>query len=168
MRILLVLLIIGLILAACGPAATEVPTPLPTAVPPQVTDVGGDWAIGFQYEFPEGAFAEGTHRYRYLMHCPIFSAEDMNTDWLLFELSDEVELSPEPVYLRLSGLSSEPLSPAFLPTRTFHPDQKFIAVVHYIGLARLAAEQAASECELLIFWDSDRRQMLVPKEPFEQ
>lgn len=168
MRGLWILVLAGLILAACGPAATEVPTPLPTAVPPEVTGIGGSWAVGFTHEFRPGEFAAGVHRYRFLLHCPPLGTEDVNTDWFLFELSEEADLNPGPLYLRLNGISSEPLVPGFLASRTFHPDQQFIAAVHYVGLSRLAAEQAVTECELLVFWDNVGRQMLVPGEPFEQ
>ena len=168
MRRLLLVFFSSLALASCGATPTPVPTPLPTAVPPDSVQLAGSWAIGFQYEFPAGEFAKGVHRYRYWLHCPPFSAEDTNIDWILFEVSEEAELQPGPLYLRLHGLSPDPLTPSSHSTNAIHPDQQLIAVVHYVGLPRTVTEAAAEECEVMIFWDNIGRQLLMPMEPFEQ
>jgi len=166
MKHLLILCLVGLTLAACGPTA-EVPTPLPTAVPPEV-DQFGNWGITFQHEFPVGTFGPGPHRFRYLGQCPILLEQDFVTEWIFFEISEDAELQSGPVYLRLRGLSAEPLLLSYPATATLHPEQQIIAVVHFIDIARSAADLAVSGCEILIFWDEMGRQLLKATEPFEQ
>lgn len=168
MRRLFVLCLTGLCLAACGSTA-EVPTPLPTAVPPDIMPAGDEelWAISFKYEFPEKTFELGPHRYRLWVHCPVVSAEDTVTDWRLFEVSDGVLPRKEPIYLRLLGLSNEPLAPSYNTNNVFDPDRPVIAVVHLVGLPGQAASLAASGCEGLILWDNGARQALQPGEPFQ-
>jgi hypothetical protein len=165
-RSLLFLCLIGLLLAACG-QAPPAPTSLPTAVPPDAIpeEDAGLWAVGFQYDFPAETFGLGDHRYRFLIHCPVV-LEDTNTDWQFFQISDEVPLQPEPIYLRLQGLSSESFSPAYITNTTFHPDRPVIAVVYLVGLARPAAELASADCEVIVFWDAVGRHALAAGEPF--
>ena len=168
MRCPLVLCLVGLILAACGPTA-EVPTPLPTAVPPDVMPAGdeGFWAISFKYEFPEETFGLGLHRYRLWIHCPVMSAEDTVTDWLMFEVSDEVLPRTEPVYLRLHGLSDAPFAVSYNNSQVIDPDRPVVAVVHLVGLSNQAASLAASGCEGIVLWDNGDRQPLSAGEPFQ-
>ncbi|HSR30163.1 MAG TPA: hypothetical protein VLY63_06320, partial [Anaerolineae bacterium] len=75
MRRLVIVCLLGLVLAACGPTV-EVPTPLPTAVPPDSLPDQGTWAVSFQLELPAGAFGQGRHRYAYLIHCPVIGSEN--------------------------------------------------------------------------------------------
>lgn len=166
MRLGLVLALLGLALGACAPTQA-VPTPLPTAVPPDTIPEQGSWSIGFQYEFPAGRLAEGTHRYALLIHCPVISTEDERYGWHSFEISQEAPGQVEPVYLRLFGLSSDPYSPAPLERAVIHPVQPIVAVVHLVGLPRSVAGLAASSCELFVFWDDTGRQLLAPGEPFQ-
>jgi hypothetical protein len=126
----------------------------------------GLWAIGFRYEFPEETFGLGPHRYRFWIHCPVTSSEDTITDWLLFEVSDQVLPQSEPIYLRLLGLSNEPLVPSYNANRVIHPEQPIIAAVYLVGLSYQTANLAASGCEALILWDSGFRRTLPASEPF--
>lgn len=168
-RLIALFSLLGLTLAACGPAARTAPTPLPTAVPPDNADspgiTGGSWAVGFQYEFPAGSLGGGTHRYAFLLHCPVASAEDVSTDWRFFEISEEAPLQPRPIYLRMHGLSTGQLSPYYLTDNILHPEQPLMAVVHYVDLPRAAAELAASECEVILFLDNTGRRILAAQEP---
>lgn len=170
MRRLLILCLLGLVLAACGPAA-EAPTPLPTAVPPDL-EPGGNWTIGFEYEFPAATFGEGPHRFRYLLHCPplgsVLGGDESATDWVYFEISEDAQLYPSPIYLRLHGLSTERLGLSYPSSGVFHPEQQFVAVMHYIGMPLSAVEMARTECETIIFWDETGHQGLTIQEPFEQ
>ncbi len=168
MRRLFVLCLMGLCLAACG-STPEVPTPLPTAVPPDVMPAGDEefWAISFKYEFPEKTFELGPHRYRLWVHCPVVSAEDTVTDWLLFEVSDEVLSQKDPVYLRLHGLSDTPFAVSYNANQVIDPGRPVIAVVHLVGLPSQAANLAASGCEGLVLWDNGDRQPLSAGEPFQ-
>lgn len=166
MRLLLILALLGLVLGACAPAQPA-PTPLPTAVPPDVIPEQGSWSIGFQHEFPPGRLAEGTHRYALLIHCPVVFSEDEHYGWHIFDISQEAPAQVGPVYLRLFGLSSDPVAVAPLARAVVHPVQPLVAVVHLTGLTREAAEMAASSCELFVFWDSMGRQLLKAGEPFQ-
>ncbi|MFC2030782.1 hypothetical protein ACFLWA_08660 [Chloroflexota bacterium] len=153
-------------LVACGTSA-QVPTPLPTAVPPD-GDATGNWAIGFRYEFPAGSFGEGRHRFRLLVHCPVVSAQDVNTDWHFFEISGQASLQSQPVYLRLAGLSFDPLAQDAPVTAALHPDQEVIAVMHWIDMARVSADLIAAQCEAMVFWDNAGRHSLNAGEPFQR
>jgi hypothetical protein len=164
-RAFLVLVVLASILAACGPAA-EVPTPLPTAVPPDLESDGGIWSLGFRYDFPGGTFGPGPHRYAFLIHCPVVYQEDLPSDWIRFEISEDVALQREPIYLRLQGLSSEPYNPTYNTNNVMHPERPIVAVVYLVGLDRPAAELAATECEVIVFWDSVGRHSLIAQEPF--
>jgi hypothetical protein len=166
MRLGWVFVLVGFALAACAPAQA-VPTPLPTAVPPDTIPEQGSWSVGFQYEFPPGRLAEGTHRYALLIHCPVVFSEDEHYGWHIFDISQEAPAQVGPVYLRLFGLSSDPLSAAPLARAVVHPTQPLVAVVHLVGLTRAAAEMAASSCELFVAWDSTGRQLLKAGEPFQ-
>lgn len=166
MRRLIICCLLALSLGACGSKA-EVPTPLPTAVPPDGLPEQGGWAVGFRYEFPPGTFGLGKHRYAFLIHCPILSAEDSHYGWHYFEISEEVVKQPAPLYLRLFGLSGDPYSPSQVTNTVIHPEREIIAVVHLVGLPRSAATWAASSCEALVFWDSTGRHALIPGEPFQ-
>jgi hypothetical protein len=165
MRHLIVLCFLSLWLAACGPTA-EVPTPLPTAVPPDQLPEQGIWAVSFKHEFPAGVFGAGRHRYAYLIHCPVISSEDTPTEWRFFEISEEALNQPTPLYLRIFGLSNEEFNTSLLPDDNVHPDREIVAVVHLVGLAKPVAEMAVEGCEVIVFWDDTGRQPLSAGEPF--
>lgn len=167
MRLGLTLCFIALVLAACGSMGEE-PTPLPTAVPPDTLPDEAIWAVSFRYEFPEGTFGLGPHRYAFLIHCPVLSAEDTHHGWHYFTVSEEVAALPEPLYLRLFGLSRALFNSIAVAEDVVAADQQIVAVVHLVGLSKPAAEMAASECELFVFWDNTGRQLLAPGEPFQQ
>lgn len=166
MRLVAVVSVVVLAVVACA-RAPEGPTPLPTAVPPD-QGATGNWAIGFRHEFPTGSFGEGRHRFRLLVHCLVLVAQDINSDWQFFEISDQAPLQPGPVYLRLAGLSSDPLASQALASGTLHPNQKVVAVMHWVGIPRASADLVASQCETLIFWDNTGRQSLAVGEPFQR
>lgn len=165
MKRLIAYCLLGLILAACGSTA-EVPTPLPTAVPPDALPEQS-WAVSFQYEFPPGSLGVGRHRYAFLIHCPVMSSEDTNSGWHYFEISEEVVRQPGPLYLRLFGLGADPLTPSRITNTIIHPDRQIIAVVHLVGLTEANAALVASGCEVLVFWDDVGRKLLTAGEPFQ-
>ena len=160
------LCLLGLLLVACSPAP-EVPTPLPTAVPPDNLPEQGSWAVGFEYEFPAGTLGVGPHRYAYLIRCPVISSEDSNTDWHYFEISEDVTRQPDTLYLRMFGLSGSPVNPSRITNTTIHPDRPIVAVVHLVGMTKEAADLAANACEIMVFWDDIGRRLLVAGEPFQ-
>jgi hypothetical protein len=103
-----------------------------------------------------------------LIHCPPVTGPDQASEWVYFDISEDAQLVPGPVYLRLQGLSAQPLLLNYPSTATLHPEQEIIAVLHFVGLAKPAAELARSSCEMIIFWDATGRQVLKVTEPFEQ
>lgn len=170
MKRLVVLLVVGVwLLSACGPTPTPVPTPLPTAVPPAEdrSQETGTWAVSFRHDFPPETFGLSEHRYAFLAQCPIVSEEDITTDWHYFEVTDEVLPQPEPLYLRLHGLSADPFNPTVIANDQIHPDRPIVAIMHFVGLTQQTAEMARDACEAIVLWDAFGRQQLTPGEPFQ-
>ncbi|MGD8791368.1 MAG: hypothetical protein PVF47_02355 [Anaerolineae bacterium] len=170
MKRLVVLLILAIwLLSACGAPPTEVPTPLPTAVPPAEDrpQETGTWAVSFQYEFPPGTLGLGQHRYAILIHCPVVSAEDISSGWHRFEITDEVLPQSEPLYLRMHGLSAEPYNPTTITNDQIHPERPIVAIVHLVGLPQNLAPMVASSCEAITFWDEVGRHPMTPGQPFQ-
>jgi hypothetical protein len=155
--------IFALVLAACGATPTPSPTPLPTAVPPATGAGLGLWGISFEQEFPAGSFAPGTHRYQFYLQCPVINPDDLATEWVFFEVSEDATLLLEQVYLRINGLSTGKLTPINL--EALHPEQTAIAVVTYVGIPESAAK-LARDCEGLVRWDDKNPVLLTPGEPF--
>lgn len=159
------LLLLALILTACGTGSDRVvPTPLPTAVPPEHEP--GTWAIGFSHEFPAEFWSEGRHRYGFHLDCPVAGQENFGSEWQEFEVSSQVVGQPFPVYLRITGVSSAPFGGP-LPNSVIHPLQPTIANLLLLGLSRQSAERAVSECEAVVAWDNNRVQVLSVGEPFQ-
>ena len=168
-RLVVLLVLGGWLLSACGPTPTPVPTPLPTAVPPAEdrSQQTGTWAVSFRYDFPPGTFGLSEHRYAFLAQCPVVSDKDITSDWHQFEVTDEVLPQPEPLYLRLHGLSADPFNPSAMSNDQIHPDRPIVAIMHLVGLTREAADMASSSCEAVLLWDEVGRAILVPGEPFQ-
>lgn len=166
----ILLLILALFLASCANEPAEpLPTPLPTAVYPDAVDDGfGAWAISFAYEFPENFWPAGVHRYAYRLECPPDITQlSFSGNWNTFSVSDQVGFSPDPVYLRLSGLSLDSFAPLLIPEGTVHPQQDTIAIIHFLGIPKQVAERAAEECTAFIAWDEALPQQLTPIEIFQ-
>ena len=163
-RLVLLLLVIPGIISACGLQSAPAPTPLPTAVPPSGTQIeGGDWAVSFAHEFPEQLWASGVHRYKFQLNCPGI-LEDSDADWVYFDVLEEADVLPFPVYFRLHGLSTDVL--AGQNVEALHPDQATIAVVTLVGLSEENTSYAIDNCICLFHWDADLFQLLTPGEPF--
>ena len=169
MRRALLLLLCAWVLTSCGAPPTEIPTPLPTAVPPAEdrSQQTGTWAVSFRYDFPPGTFGLSEHRYAFLAQCPVVSGEDITSDWHYFEVTDEVLPQPEPLYLRLHGLSADAFNPSAIANDQIHPDRPIVAIMHLVGLTQHVAEMASESCEAVILWDDVGRAILIPGEPFQ-
>lgn len=165
-RLIVLLCLIELALVACDKASpAEIPTPLPTAVPP--TGDSDGWGIGFRHEFPPEFWGEGNHRYAFLVHCPVLSAENIPTEWQYFQVSEEAQLRTGPIYLRVGGLSTEPLKAAYRSDIVVHPAQQTIAALYFVGMSQESAERAATECEAVFLWDNKFTQPLTTMESFQ-
>ena len=175
----LTLLLIGVFLLTC-PACTarnevETPTPavpplpvtLPTAVPPEVAPgAAGDLALPFTYEFEKESIPLGLHRYGYMISCPAISNDITGSSWISFIVSENEELHDYPVYLRLAGMSTDPLGG--YQVFNLNPDQKIIAVVTFVGISEETVKiiSDSSDCEVIIRLDNVSNFNLVPGEPF--
>lgn len=172
---LLVGVLIGLAAAGCSPnldlEPTVAPLPtakpasgLPTAVPPETQP--GAWAVPFSYQFPEGTWGVGFHRYALRVNCPTLAQVGLAGEWRDFVVTNEATPLKTPVYLRLGGLSTATLGPPNL--QTIHPDQLTIARVTILGATeeQAAAAAKAEDCEVIVGWDGIRAEQLLPGEPF--
>ncbi len=144
--------------------AAELASGLPTAVPPETQP--GSWAIPFSYQFPEGTWEVGFHRYGLRVDCPTLGQASLAGEWREFLVRNEANVLDAPVYLRLGGLSTATLGPPNL--QTIHPDQLTIALVTVIGVTEEQAAAAANseDCEVVVGWDGTRVQELLPAQPF--
>lgn len=170
-RLMFLYCLVGLLLVACSGAAPEVlPTPLPTAVPPERPAAPGDWAVSFQRTFPPGYWPEGIHRYGYRLQCapPISTLDDFSSEWQEFQVSgaSQPQAGEDVVFLRLNGISLQPFSPT-LAEPVIHPGQQTVAIIHLLGLTQEDAAQVASQCEVLIGWDEGALVSLTALEPFQ-
>ncbi len=158
----LLLLGLGILLAAC---AGQAATPLPTAVPPS-GPTGGDWAIGFVYEFPPSFWTEGEHRYAMVMSCPFIGPDPVEVGWNVFTVDANAPLAQSTVYLRAEGLTTEVFNPAYPAGQTINPAQRTTALLYAVGLSEEAVETAPETCEVLVLWDSAPVQPMTVQEPF--
>jgi hypothetical protein len=165
------------LMAACA-SISPVPTPtmqptvspptlLPTAIPPD--NVGGTWAVSFEYPFPPDFWNIGRHSYGFYIDCPLLMPESYGSEWIWFGVTDE-DWMPEiklPVYLRIGGISLDPLGPITIDT--IAPAWSTIAVVTLLGLSEEDAKLAttSSDCVILINWDEVNTQIMTPGEPFQ-
>lgn len=173
---LLVGILIAFAAAACGadqeaveslPTAGSVST-LPTAVPPDANQQqGGTWAIPFVYQFPEGTWGVGFHRYAVRVDCPVLSPDGLAGEWRDFVASNDIQPLNTPVYLRLGGLSTSTLGPPNV--QNIHPDQFTIAIVTIIGVTEEQAAVAAEseDCEVLVAWDGANAELMSAADPFK-
>ncbi len=171
------ILIGGLILplaAACSsesqmerPAPSpEVIETLPTAVPPEVIQQGS-WAIPFVYEFPEGTWGVGFHRYALRVDCPILGEYSIAGEWRDFVTDSTHATLNTPVFLRLGGLSTSTLGPPNI--RAIHPDQFTVAIVTLIGVTEEQAQIAAESdnCIAMVSWDGINLAELEASAPYQ-
>ena len=151
---LFLLSLLVLSLAGCVGQAEPQPTQLPTAIPPGEQSAIGDWAISFSHEFPADAWAVGTHRYQFFVHCPIIATE-------VIEAGVAAE---ESVYFRLAGLSTGILAPINLTE--IQAGQKTTAVITFLGVTEHVAEMAAENCDALVRWDDKPPQVMTMGDVF--
>jgi hypothetical protein len=150
------------------PTLPPLPTPLPTAVPPEIpAGAPGDLALPFIYEFEKGSIPMGFHRYGFLVSCPGLTTGVTGSDWINFTVSQTEELIEGPVYLRLAGISTDPLGGR--QVFNLHPDQEIIAIVTFIGVTEESAQQAreSQDCEIIIRLDDKSTLKLLPGETYK-
>jgi hypothetical protein len=152
-----------------GPSPTVPPLPLvlPTAVPPELAPgAAGDLALPFTYEFDKDSIPLGFHRYGYMIKCPAISDDVTGSSWISFIVSENEELLDNPVYLRLAGISTDPLGG--FKVFNLHPDQEIIAVVTFVGISEETVKivSDSSNCEVIILLDEKSSLKLMPGEPY--
>lgn len=178
-KIVLTLILIGVFLLTCSactalnevetptPAIPPLPLSLPTAVPPEIAPgAAGDLALPFTYEFEKESIPLGLHRYGYMINCPAISNDITGSSWISFIVSENEELLDNPVYLRLAGMSTDPLGG--YQVFNLHPDQEIIAVVTFVGISEETVKiiSDSPDCEVIIRLDNVSNFNLVPGEPF--
>ena len=175
----LTIILIGVFTLTCSACTAlnevETPTPpvpplpltLPTAVPPEVAPgAAGDLALPFTYEFEKESIPLGLHRYGYMIHCPAISNEVTGSSWISFIVSENEELLDNPVYLRLAGMSTDPIGG--FQVFNLHPDQEIIAVVTFVGISEETVKiiSDSPDCEVIIRLGDKSSLKLVPGEPY--
>jgi hypothetical protein len=175
----LTFILIGVLLFTCtactalneveGPTPTvsSLPLSLPTAVPPESgPEAAGDWALPFTYEFDKESIPLGLHRYGYMINCPAIANDVTGSSWISFIVSETEELLDYPVYLRLAGMSTDPLGG--YQVFNLHPDQEIIAVVTFVGISEEMVQiiSDSRDCEVIIRLGEKSSLQLVPGEPY--
>jgi hypothetical protein len=127
----------------------------------------GDLALPFTFVFEKGSIPMGFHRYGYLISCPGLTTGATGSDWINFTVSQTEELIEGPVYLRLAGISTDPLGGR--QVFNLHPDQEIIAVVTFIGVSEESAQIAreSQRCEVIIRLDDRSTIKLQPGETYK-
>jgi len=172
-RLTLILIVLFTLTCTACTALTEdeapnLPLSLPTAVPPDpALGEPGDLALPFTYEFEKDSIPVGFHRYGYMINCPTVTTDITGGRWISFIVSEDEELLDNPVYLRLAGMSTDPLGgyQVFI----LHPDQEIIAVVTFVGISeetvQIISDSAA--CEVIIRLDNLLNFNLIPGESYK-
>ena len=133
------------------PTVPPLPVSLPTAVPPDAAlGEPGDLALPFTYEFEKGSIPVGFHRYGYMINCPTITNDVSGGGWIRFIVSEDEELLDNPVYLRLAGMSTDPIGG--YQVFNLHPEQEIIAVVTFVGISEETVQLISDSpaCEVII------------------
>lgn len=166
MRRLTALALAGaLALGACSTQEPLAGIDLPPASLP-VDFEGGGWAITFTRDFPPGFWTEGSHVYTMALVCDPILDQPMRTDPVFLDASSSEEVSAEPVYVRLVGLSHLLLGPRTL--NAINPAQPTTAALTVLGISSDGAQKARSSCAGAFFADGGDPMPLLPQEPFRQ
>ena len=150
------------------PTVPPFPLSLPTAVPPDAAlGASGDLALPFTYEFEKESIPLGFHRYGYMINCPTITNDVTGSSWISFIVSENEELLDNPVYLRLAGMSTDPLGG--YQVFNLHPDQEIIAVVTFMGISEETVQIVSDslDCEVIIRLDDVLNFNLVPGESYK-
>ena len=152
--------IFAIILAACSTGNRPLPTPFPTAVPPEtIPEI--NWAISYQTKFEPHFWDSGTHKYRFVIDCPTIQIDDPITAWVNFSVDENSNLSFNPVYLRINGIGPGVLGSTW--EGDFQPEKESNAVVTiFMPLEKFNA----STCNVEFQWDDLFSRNLVPGKPY--
>lgn len=149
------------------PTVPPLPVSLPTAVPPEISlGAQGDLALPFTYEFEKDSIPLGLHRYGYMINCQAIFNDITGSSWISFIVSENEELLDSPVYLRLAGMSTDPIGG--YQVFNLHPDQEIIAVVTFVGISEetVTIISDSSDCEVIIRLDEKSSLKLMPGESY--
>ncbi len=154
----------ALVLAACSSAPRLEGIDLPPAQVPDEIEPDA-WAITFTREFQPGFWGEGTHGYELALACDQILDEPMRTSPVVFDVAAAVgDPFPEPIYLRVVGLSHFLLGPQTL--NAISPAQPTTAALTIIGVSEEDAASAEETCVGAIFYDGLQPEPLFPTSPF--
>jgi len=171
-RLIFLFALAAFVLAACEQASDSNLqadfTPLPTAVPPSEGAGGGSLNLPFAAQIPVNHLVEGDHRYAIWVKCPLEGLENMSSGWIRLIVSESFTQLETNVFLRLGGISTDPLAPPNLPG--FHPQQEGVqALVTLLGLTEETLDTAINECDMVILFNDGipATLQLHPLDPFE-
>ena len=146
--------VIALLIAACGPSLTPVEPP---------SKPGGSLAVPFTREFEPGHWAVGRHAYRLALACPRLDAL-IEPSVVRFDVDPAGPLIEDRVWLRFDGPSTSPMSPTNLAA--INPDQATGAVMTLVGLSPTDARLAVTDCTATVVYDGNNPEELAAGEPF--
>jgi serine/threonine protein kinase len=151
---------------AVPPTVVSLTAVSPAIAPTSATEVA-NWAVSFVYNFPTPFWTAGTHEYTLLSACS--SVPDLNGTWTRsFQVSDNAQLIPTPIYLRLGGLYTESLATGRATIEIINPAQSTSAIWSAIQATRSEIDKIVAGCKVSISWDGGSPQILVVQEPFQR
>ena len=125
-----------------------------------------NWAVDFDYVFPDSFWSVGAHQYVLRSVCPSFP--DLTATYTFsFQVSGNATLYPDPVYFRLTGLR-EYTTGNYNTLDTINPGQATTAEYTLQDATRSEIDQDIAECKITISWDGEAPQMLVAQTPYQQ
>ena len=129
-----------------------------------------NWAISFEYRFPAGFWAAGTHEYTLGFNCP--NIKDLDSNPFIgertnsFIVSQDAGLLSGDVYFRGSGLWDGQIEGNFVDQ--IHPQQTTAAAWSLIEMTQPEAQLAPRDCIITITWDGGTPKQLTPGSPFQR
>ena len=188
--IIAALIILAIVLISCSgtrpdaqvniptpPASTSNPTAAPTLQAAIQPPIGltilptpadeANWAVSFQYRFPDGYWKNGGHQYTLKMLCPLAQdPKDKDREWTnSFEVSSAAPIIPGDVYLRPEGAGSAVLFRQ--PINAISDSQSTVALVSLTGLTYNQAGWYPRNCTVTIQTDNGIVQPLQGGAPYQ-
>jgi hypothetical protein len=135
----------------------------PTIIP------GAPWHVTFEYRFPPGFWSEGTHEYTFGISCTFWGeTSNINNS---FKVSDNAEVFPDVIYLRVNKVTDVPSANVSASDRTIsviHPSQPTVAELNIKFNSLSEAASAEEDCNIEFSWDGLSSYMLRASPPYQR